>query len=369
MSIPLRQGALLKKLSDPKVDAILITGADNRRYLSGFTGSFGWLFVSPQRTALLADGRYWTQLEKECPDLEVIRYRSEDGTMGEVLNRWLQSLNWKGRLGFESRQVTVGEHEALVKELEGFELVSLPALVEELRQIKDSEELEALKRAAALADRAVAQALEVFREGVSEADFCLELEYQMRKLGARKPSFDSIVASGPNGSQPHAGVTTRAIHPGELVTVDCGVCLDGFMSDMTRTIWLGELPERERTVYTTVRRAQQAAVDGLRPGMAAKVVDALARDLIAEAGFKDAFSHGLGHGIGLAVHELPSLRSVTETLLQPGMVVTLEPGIYLAGETGCRVEDTVIVTTSGCQPITHTPKQELHHRHPLEAFA
>ncbi len=366
-SIGERQKAILQRLANHEVDAMLVSSADNRRYLSGFTGSTGWLFLSPERTALLTDGRYWTQLESECPDLEVIRYRAEDGSMGKVLAGWLQSVEWQGRLGFESRQLTVADFEALHKDLEPLALKALPALVEELRQVKDGGELEALKRAAAVADQAFAKALEIFEEGISESDFCIELEYQMRKFGARKPSFDSIVASGPNGAKPHAGVTERSIRAGELVTVDFGVQLDGFMSDMTRTIWIGQLPELETTVYSTVRQAQQAAVDAVKPGLLAKDIDAVARDLIGAAGYRDAFSHGLGHGIGLAVHELPGMRSTSETELLAGMVVTIEPGIYLAGQTGCRVEDSVIVTAHGCEPITRSPKQELHHRHPREA--
>lgn len=366
----LRQRELLQRLAAHDADALLVSNGDNRRYLSGFSGSAGWLFVAGERTALLTDGRYWTQLEAECPDLEVIRYRAEDGSMGKVLAGWLQEIGWKGRLGFESRHLTVADHEALARDLEPAGLSALhsvPGLVEELRQVKDGGELEALKRAAAVADQAFAKALEVFEEGISESDFCIELEYQMRKFGARKPSFDSIVASGPNGAKPHAGATERRIRVGELVTVDCGVQLDGFMSDMTRTIWLGQLPKLETTVYSTVRKAQQAALDALKPGLLTREVDAVARDLITAAGYGEAFSHGLGHGIGLAVHELPSVRSTTETELVPGMVVTIEPGIYLAGQTGCRVEDTAIVTAAGCEPITRTPKQELQHEHPREA--
>lgn len=366
-SVGERQKALLERLGEHEADAVLITSGDNRRYLSGFTGSTGWLYHSPERTAILTDGRYWTQLETECPDLEIIRYRAEDGSMGKVLKGWLDSIGWQQRLGFESRQLTVADFEALQKDLEPIALKGLPALVEELRQVKDGGELEALKRAAAVADQAFAKALEIFEEGISESDFCIELEYQMRKFGARKPSFDSIVASGANGAKPHAGVSEKKIQAGELVTVDFGVQLDGFMSDMTRTIWIGTLPELETTVYTTVRKAQQAAVDHVKPGLLAKDVDAVARDIIAAAGYKEAFSHGLGHGIGLAVHELPGMRSTSETELLAGMVVTIEPGIYLAGQTGCRVEDSVIVTAHGCEPITRSPKQELHHQHPREA--
>lgn len=366
-----RQRELLDRLAEHNAEALLVSQGENRRYLSGFTGSTGWLFVAGERTALLTDGRYWTQLEAECPELEIIRYRAEDGSMGKVLAGWLQSIGWKGRLGFESRHLTVADHEALTRDLEPAGLRGLQAiagLVEELRQVKDGGELEALKRAAAVADQAFAKALEVFEEGISESDFCVELEYQMRKFGARKPSFDSIVASGPNGAKPHAGATERRIKAGELVTVDFGVQLDGFMSDMTRTIWIGQLPELETKVYTTVRQAQQAALEALKPGLLTKDIDAVARDLIKAAGYGEAFSHGLGHGIGLAVHELPSLRSTTETELAPGMVVTIEPGIYLAGQTGCRVEDSAIVTATGREPITRTPKQELQHRHPREAF-
>ncbi|MEW6283595.1 MAG: M24 family metallopeptidase, partial [Candidatus Eremiobacterota bacterium] len=225
-----------------------------------------------------------------------------------------------------------------------------------------------LRRAAAVADRAFQKALESLREGVRESDFCAELEYLMQKEGARKPSFDTIVASGPNGAFPHAGVTDRVIRAGELITLDFGVVLDGYNSDITRTVWLGELPPDQEKIYRVVRQAHRAALEVLRAGKKAGEVDAAARQVIADAGWAEAFSHGLGHGLGLAVHEMPRLRPNTETVLEAGMVVTVEPGVYLPGVGGSRVEDSVIVTETGFEYLTRSPYQE-RGPHPLQGSA
>lgn len=364
-----RWNTLLKGL-EPGLDALLITKAENRRYLSGFTGSSGWLFIHPERRAVVTDGRYWSQVGDQAPDWELIRFQAaEHGRLSRALQQWVSQGGWSGRVGFESDDVTVALHVQLEEDLPTLDLVPTRGLTEKLRQVKEPAEVEAVRRAAAAADRAFLTTMEQFREGIRECDLCAELEYQLQKAGARKPAFDSIVASGPNGAYPHAGVTRRAIGVGELVTLDFGALLDGYASDITRTVWLGALDPMSQRIYRVVREAQLKALEALRPGKTAAELDGVARRHIEDAGFGDAFRHSLGHGIGLAVHESPTLRSTVSTVLEAGMVVTVEPGIYLEGERGCRVEDTVVITDDGFEYLTAAPYQSLGASHPLESPA
>lgn len=367
MLSPERLKLLRAALERSQVDGILITQPENRRYISGFSGSAGTLLVTADKLALITDGRYWSQVEEQCPELELVKFRADEhGTLMACAAQHLSG--WQGRLGIESRHLVLAEYEALQKAMPAsVQLRPLENVVEEIRQKKDPGELELLRKAAQLADRAFRNALESLKVGIKEQDFCLELEYQMQKLGARKPAFDSIVASGPNGAYPHAGVTDRVIQQRELITVDFGAYRHGYNSDMTRTVWLGRLDERNAKIYRSVREAQQRAVEAVQPGKTCKEIDAVARQHLQEAGLGDYFTHGLGHGLGMAVHELPSVRSTSDTLLEPGMVITIEPGVYIGGEAGCRIEDSVVVTASGCEKLTRTPYQDLEQTHPLEA--
>lgn len=370
-----RRARTLERLVPLGVDALLVTSPENRRYLTGFTGSNGWVFLSADRVALVTDGRYWAQVENQCPDVELVRFRSnQDVRLSRRLAAWLGEVGWCGRLGFEGEDLTVATFRQAQEDLEGQDrpisaMQSVSGVVEEIRQVKSAEEVEAIRRAARVADEAFRAALPSFQVGVTEADFCAELEYRLQKCGARKPSFDTIVASGPNGAFPHAGVTDRAIRAGELVTVDFGALVDGYCSDITRTIWLGEPDERSRELLEIVRRAHRAGMDTVRPGLRGCEVDQVARDLIARAGYGEAFSHSLGHGVGLAVHEGPGLRVESKTLLEAGMTVTIEPGIYVPGVGGCRVEDLVVLTETGAESLSGAPYQEPGHQHPLEAWA
>ena len=357
-------------LAQKGMPAALILNPENRHYLAGFKGSNGWLLITPDRAALITDGRYWTNVEQDCPAVELVKFvQEEHGWLGQTALRWLRDHDLH-KLGFESALLNVGDYHKLQSEASEMkltlELVEFDGHGEQLRQVKEDVELEALRASARCADRAFRKALEIFQEGISEREFCIELEYQMCRHGARKPSFDSIVASGPNGAYPHASVTDRKIQAGELVTVDFGALVGSYCSDTTRTIWLGQLDEESARVYSTVREAQKRAVDAIRSGRIGRDIDKVARDIIAAAGYGSYFNHGLGHGVGLAVHELPSLRTVSEHVLRPKMVVTVEPGIYIPGKTGCRVEDSVVVLEDGVEYLTRSTYQELHQRHPLE---
>ncbi len=348
-------------------EAVLITDYENHRYLSGFTGSSGWLIITLQSSALCTDGRYWAQAAEESPDYHLIRFRHETHTrMSLALNHYLQEHTPRiTRLYFDPKHLTYADYRCLNDDLSEVDLTPALPDLNQIRQIKDEQELQLLKEAAAVSDRAFVRMLSIFKPGLTELELCRELEYFLVLEGARKPSFDSIVASGINGAYPHAGVTDKPIASGELVTIDFGALKNGYVSDMTRTIWWGELDNKTRAIYQTVKDAQAKAIDAARPGIKAKELDLIARDYIRSQGFGDYFTHSLGHGIGLAVHEEPVIRSITDTILEQGMVITIEPGIYIPGYTGCRIEDTVIITSDGCEVITHAPKQETGQHHPI----
>lgn len=360
---------LRAKLDDQKLDGVLITEAENRAYLSGFTGSSGWLLVTANQNQLATDGRYWSQVKKQCPGWELVKFtREEHKDLGEALwgNREFEAVF---RLGFPGDSLSYNGFRRLREQLpDSVELVPVKGLVEELRERKEPDEVEQLMAAAAIADRALIKALDCFREGVRERDFAAELEYRLRQEGAKSSSFDIIVASGPNGALPHAGATDRAIGVGELVTLDFGARTERYVSDMTRTLWLGELPELETQVWTAVWESQRAALNRIAPGVAISEVCEAARAVLRQHQLEEYFLHSLGHGIGLAVHENPGMRKTSKGDLEPGMAVTVEPGVYLEGKTGSRIEDSVVITESGYEFLTRSPYQRPGHEHPLEAY-
>lgn len=351
----MRLKKLRSKLADKELDAILITSPANRRYLSGFTGSAGALIVSPDRAVLATDFRYYEQVAKQAPQFELAKIEGQftallPDLIGEMSVRWL---------GFESDDVTVALHERLADALpECVEFVATSGLVEELRAVKDEDELAALRRAIALGDAAYAHIADFMQPGMTERQVAWELESFMRTHGAEKLSFETIVAAGPNGAMPHAHPTDRPIRSGEPVVMDFGAVVDGYCSDMTRTVALGQAGERYHEVYEIVLQAQQSALQGIRPGMTGQEADAIARQVIRDAGYGDAFGHGLGHGVGLVVHEKPRVGKLSDKdVLQPGMVFSVEPGIYLPGEFGVRIEDLVVLCHDGPQALSLAVKE------------
>ena len=340
------------------LDAVLVTQGDNRRYLSGFTGSAGMLFITPREAALLTDFRYVEQAAAQAPGYEVVK---TEGPAWPALAEQAQRLGIE-RLGFEAEDVTVDSHLRLQEALEAaapdVELVPLRGFVEGLRQVKDAAEIESLRRAVVVGDRAFEAVAAGLAPGITEREVAWRLEVAMRERGAESLSFPTIVAAGPNGAQPHHRPSDRPIAAGEPIVVDMGCRLDGYCSDMTRTITLGEPDTRFWEIYNLVLRAQQACEDGLKAGMLGTAGDALARDVIAAAGYGDQFGHGTGHGVGLAVHESPYLsrteRGNVEVLERA--IVTVEPGIYLPGWGGVRIEDMVVVGSTRCQVLTTAHK-------------
>ena len=358
--IPTRLAALRGKLAEEELDVLLVSQPENRRYLSGFTGSAGVLLISQEAAILATDFRYYTQAREEAPDFELAEVGYQ---FKENLPKLLARLDAR-RVGFESEHLTVAEFErwrdAVAEAEEGpreVEWVPTKGLVEQLRAVKSAAEIEFIRRAVAVVDQAFAQVIETLRPGMREREVAWALHAAMHELGAEKPSFDIIVAAGPAGAKPHARATDAEIPPGVPIVIDMGAVVDGYCSDMTRTIVIGEPDATFREIYSLVLEAQQAAEAGIRAGMTGAEADALARDIIKAAGHEEHFGHGLGHGVGLAVHEAPRLSfTATDDPLQPGMVATVEPGVYLPEWGGVRIEDVVVIHEDGVEVLTQTPK-------------
>jgi Xaa-Pro aminopeptidase len=315
---------------------MLVTRPPNVRYLTGFTGSYGHVLITTDRAVLLTDRRYEGQSARECPGVEV-RAGAELGPAVLAAATDLGVL----RVAFESAGIT---HETFGSlERLGLELVPTLAVVEPLRWVKDEAELVALRGAQAVADEVFDIVVGKLAEGMTERDVALEIDLGVRRLGAEGPAFDTIVAFGQHAAEPHHRPTDRPLGRGDVVKLDFGCVMDGYHSDMTRTVALGEPPAALREVHAVVHAAQRAGVDRVMAGATGGEVDAAARDVVAEAGYGDAFTHGLGHGVGLEIHEGPSLRVGGEDVLPAGAVVTVEPGVYLPGLGGVRIEDMVLV--------------------------
>jgi Xaa-Pro aminopeptidase len=349
----MRLTKLRQALPEHNVDAILVGHAENRRYLSGFTGSAGWLLISADRALLATDFRYYEQVERQAPGFELAKVTTR---IADLLPELLAELGVE-RLGFESKSLTVDELYTMSEASGDVEWVPLKNTVADIRAIKDEEEIEALRRSVALTDEAFAHLLDVIQPGMTEREAAWEIESYMRSHGASKVAFDLIVAAGPNGALPHARPSGHAIQIGEPIVVDIGCILDGYASDMTRTFCLGQPGDKYLEVWNIVLQAQEAAEAAIRAGMSGVDADAVARDLVNAAGYGEYFGHGLGHGVGLAVHEGPGASRLSEDTFQAGMSLTVEPGIYLPGEFGVRIEDIVIIREDGVEILTNTPKK------------
>lgn len=352
-SIASRVAALRAKLEAEKVDGMLIMRPENRAYISGFTGSSAFILVGSAEPVLITDFRYTEQAAGQCPGYKVVRhgYPPVDTIREQALAAGY------GRLAFEKDYLTYSWHETLREKLPEVQLVPSEGLVEGLRSVKDASEIALIRKAAEIADAAFLRVLATAKVGMREAEFAVELEYQMRKAGPAKNAFDIIAASGPRSSLPHGAASDRVIQEGDFLTVDWGALYQGYCSDCTRTVVFGHADARQREIYGIVLEAQLATVDAVRAGLKGMEVDAVARSIIAGRGYGENFGHGLGHGVGRAVHELPSVGSRSENVLVPGNVVTVEPGIYIPEWGGVRIEDLVVVTESGREILTSITKE------------
>ncbi|MGH3914793.1 MAG: M24 family metallopeptidase [Pseudonocardiaceae bacterium] len=357
MSPTQRRELLRELLRERDIDALLVTNLINIRYLTGFTGSNAALLVHTEgesRTMFCTDGRYCTQSERQVPDLRRVIERSCVLTLAKEATE-----AGTGRLGFESHVVTVDQHGALIEITGADRLIATSRPVERLRMVKDEVEIASLRAACAAADTALAGLLTAggLRPGRTEREVARDLEARMVAAGAAGPSFETIVATGSHSAIPHHRPTDVQLRRGDLVKMDFGALVDGYHSDMTRTVVLGEPAPWQRELYDLVTSAQAAGRAALRAGVEVREVDSAARDVIVQAGRGEEFLHSLGHGVGLQIHEAPALSQLGVGTLAPGMAVTVEPGVYLAGRGGVRIEDTLVVCDGEPELLTLTTKE------------
>jgi Xaa-Pro aminopeptidase len=361
MDVADRAARLRSRLSGVPCDALLVTNLTNVRYLTGFTGSAALLLLPADEAAELVfvtDGRYRDQATTELATAGV-EARTVVGLEEDARRRALaDAVAGMARLGLESEDVTWAQKRRFDKDwFADTKPVPTVGLVEWLRLVKDAGEVARIEAACAMADAALASVRHRLGEGATEAEVALELEWQMRRLGAEGPSFETIVASGPNAAMPHHRAGARRIVEGDLVVLDFGALVDGYHSDMTRTVMVGEPSGTQSRMIEVVREAQAAGVAAVKAGAEARAVDDACRSIIRDAGWGDAFLHATGHGVGLDIHEPPRVARTADDMLADGHVVTVEPGVYLAEHGGVRIEDTVVVTSEGCRTLTRAPKE------------
>lgn len=355
-----------QKMQEGGVSFLFVTNTTNVRYLCGFSGSNGSILLGTDDAHFFSDGRYETQAGEQVEGAEIFIYATPD----EFQDALRKSLGTdRAKVAFEASHVSVlrspqsGDGRPSVEELEGYfeshELVPSKGWVEEIRRVKDDGEIRLIKAAAELADAGFAHIVERVKVGKTERELALELEFFMRKSGADGVSFELIVAAGERSALPHARPTDKSVEKGRYLLFDLGCKVDGYCSDLTRTVIVGSADERHREIYDLVLKAEEASLAAVRSGVTGLDLDQIARDIITDGGYRDAFSHGLGHGVGLDVHEDPRLSRISKDTLQAGNVVTVEPGVYLAGWGGVRIEDLVYVQAQGSEVLSAAPKELL----------
>lgn len=333
--------------------AMLVTDIRNVQWLTGFTGTYGRVLLTPDEGIFITDSRYGIQANEQVQGLKIEVF-SAPATEDQTISRLTRMLNLD-KLGFE-RSITFDQWEKWTTAMEQLQLVPAPDILTQLRLVKTPEEIEKIRKACALADACIEHVKRMIQPGVSEFDIGLDIEFFFRRNGAGV-AFPPIVASGPNSARPHGRATERKIEKGDFVTLDLGGTVDGYNSDITRTFVVGEASERQTMVYNQVLKAQRAAIDAMRPGENGKEIDALARVVLAEEDLAQYFGHSLGHGLGIDVHDGGRLSSNADQPLVEGQVWTIEPGVYIEGFGGVRIEDDVVVTENGAEILTHFPKE------------
>jgi Xaa-Pro aminopeptidase len=357
MDVAGRAARLREHFGEHEVDSLVVTHLPNVRYLTGFTGSAAVLLVTGDGLVFTTDGRYRTQAAEQLEAAGVDAVIEIGATQGAQREALARAVDPGSRVGLEAHAVSWSLQRALAESFDGHALVPTEGMVEQLRRVKEPGEVARIHAACAIADAALAALLPTLHDGPAERDFALDLEVEMRRRGASGNSFDPIVASGPNAAKPHARPSDRRVERGELVVIDFGCVVDGYCSDMTRTVSVGDPGPDARRIWDVVRESQWAGREAVRAGADCAAVDAACRAVIADAGWADAFVHGTGHGVGLEIHEAPRVAASARDTLEPGSVVTVEPGVYLPGVGGVRIEDTVVVTRGGSDPLTAFPKE------------
>ncbi len=345
---------IANRLAKLKVDAMLVTDQINVSYLSGFSGDSSYLLVQPDRTTIISDGRYETQIAQECPDL-VAEIRYSGTRMIDSVKKVIQQTGVK-HVAIEAEHLNLSGFRGFATNIDVAEWVETSGVVESLRMIKDESEIQIIRESIRINQQAFRSVVAKLRRDWTEREIAHELESTMRFLGAEGVSFVPIIGADAAGALPHYTPSAKAIGNAETLLIDWGAFYQGFASDMTRTLHQEHASDKFRSAYQAVLDSQLAAIDAIGPGVGASEVDAVARGVLEAAGLADAFIHGLGHGIGLQIHEGPRISSISTETLQPGMVVTVEPGVYFAGEFGIRIEDDVLVTPDGCEVLSDLPK-------------
>jgi Xaa-Pro aminopeptidase len=357
MNYRLRQQNLRDHLATTQFDALLVSHLPNIRYLCGFTGSSGLLLVEESGSIFFTDVRYDTQAHAEVKGAKVVIARQ--AVLSAAADR-IAALRGKQTIAIEADHVTVSDRKRLNDLLPThLRLKNASSLVERARMVKDEDELAVIGSAVNLGAKLFDRALEVIRPGVKESDVAAEMEYAARRAGAEEMSFSTIIASGERSALPHGRASDKPIKAGGFVVCDFGVILDGYCSDQTRTVWVGSVSEDARVAYEAVLEAQLAAIAAVQPGVSVGEVDGAARKVLRKRGLGRYFTHSTGHGVGLEIHEAPRLAAGQKAVLQPGMVITIEPGVYFPGKWGVRIEDMVTVTARGCDVLTPTRKDFL----------
>ncbi len=348
-----RHNRVKNLLAEEELDGILVLSPANRRYLSGFTGTAGCLLITNAVYLILADSRYTEQAKKQCSRFKVIQIQEN---IWDSLNGVLKDYKVKN-VGFEDGFVTCRQYGRMTEKLDGAYLVPLGDRLDKIRMVKDREEIENIRTAARICERALLHVKPLVKPGTVEKDISLELEFYIRRAGCSGPAFEFIVASGPRSALPHGTAGSRRIRDGDLVVIDLGGKYNGYCSDMTRTFVVGRPNPKQKEIYDTVLIAQTLALNGIKAGMTASGADGIAREIIERAGYGEYFGHGLGHGVGLQIHEAPTLNQRCDTVLEPGMVVTVEPGIYVPDFGGVRIEDLVMVAEDGIENLNSADKE------------
>ena len=346
-----RVQAFLDKMQEKELDGIIINNLKNVYYLTGFWGSNGTVFISRDRQILVTDARYIIAAKQEVTGFEIFAERDELATIAKIAKDMGLS-----RIGFED-EISVSYYHRMQGAFEGLELVPQTQFVEALRMIKDETEIATIRKACSISDQAFHDALEFIKPGKTEIEIANFLDFRMRELGAAGLSFDTILASGINSSKPHAHPMHKPVELGEVITMDFGCLYEHYVSDMTRTIYLGHVSDEQAEIYNTVLKANQALIDQAKAGLGFREFDKIPRDIIVEAGYGQYFTHGIGHGIGLDIHEEPYFSQTSTEVIKSGMVLTDEPGIYIEGKYGVRIEDDILITDKGCELLTLAPKE------------
>lgn len=349
-----RVKALREKMAEKNLPAILIASPFNRRYITGFTGSAGFAVVTHDEALFFTDFRYIEQAAEQAPNFRIIKHEAK-AILSIKAELERQKIN---QLGIEKNHVTYGTYLTYKEDIGSVELIDTEGIVEGLRLYKDESEIAIMREAARIADEAYSHIIQFMRPGLTERDVALELEFFMRKAGAKQSSFDIITASGVRSALPHGVASEKVLEKGDFVTLDFGAFYQGYCSDITRTVVLGHASDRHKEIYQIVLDAQLNGLN-LRKGMTGREADELTRDIISKHGYGEQFGHSTGHGLGMEVHEAPSLAAKSETVLEPGMVVTVEPGIYIPQFGGVRIEDDVVIREEGIEILTKSTKELL----------